>query len=38
MSKDDPYCGGVCYQDGWHYSVDENDHPDKRLFLEDVPE
>jgi len=35
MSKSDPYCGGVCYQDGWHYSVDENDQPDQRLVLED---
>jgi hypothetical protein len=27
------YTGPVCYQDGWHYSVDENDQPDKRLYL-----
>jgi hypothetical protein len=29
----DYYTGPVCYQDGWHYSVDENDQPDKRLYL-----
>ena len=31
----DYYTGPVCYQDGWHYSVDENDQPDKRLYLDE---
>ena len=30
------YSGGICYQDGWHYStrIDESDQevPDKRLY------
>jgi len=29
------YTGPVCYQDGWHYTVDENDQPDQRLVLDD---
>lgn len=30
------YEGPVCYgQDGWHYSIDDEGQPDKRLHLED---
>lgn len=34
MSRDF-YTGPVCYQDGWHYSVDEHDQPGDRLVLQD---
>ena len=34
--SDDYYTGPVCYQDGWHYSVDENEQPGERLHLEDT--
>jgi hypothetical protein len=29
------YTGPVVYMDGWHYSVDKNDQPDKKLYFED---
>lgn len=31
----DIYEGVVCYQDGWHMSVDEDDAPDRKLYLDD---
>ncbi len=31
----DIYKGAVCYRDGWHWSVDKKDQPDKKLCLED---
>ncbi len=33
--SDDVYEGDVCYADGWHWSVDADDQPDKKLALED---
>lgn len=32
----DYYTGPVCYQDGWHYTVDENEQPGVKLHLEDT--
>lgn len=29
------YDGPVCYADGWHMTVDDEDNPGDRLFLED---
>ncbi len=26
------YKGEVCYMDGWHYTVDKNGQPGKKLF------
>ena len=31
----DSYTGPVCFRDGWHWSVDADDQPDQKLYLED---